>query len=157
MTKEVYLVLDNIRSTYNVGAIFRTADACGVSKIYLTGYTPAPVDDFHRVDKGITKTALGAEKVVSWEKVKSISSVLNRLKKDGVQIIALEQSENSVDYKKIKPKFPCAIILGEEVRGMKKAVLNKCDLIAEIPMRGEKESLNVSVATGVALFRILNV
>jgi len=157
MKKQAFLILYNIRSTYNVGAIFRTADACGISKIYLVGYTPAPIDQFGREDKSIAKTALGAEKNIAWEKVKTIAPLLAKLKKGGVQIIAIEQASNSIDYKKIKPKFPCAIILGEEVKGMTKTILDKCDVVAEIPMRGKKESLNVSVAGGVALFRILNI
>lgn len=157
MPKQVFLILHNIRSAYNVGAIFRTADACGIYKLYLTGYTPAPMDGFGRTDSGIAKTAIGAEKTILWEKIENISGVLKKLKKDGVQLIAIEQEKNSVDYKKVKPKFPCAFILGEEVKGMTKSLLAKCDVVAEIPMRGEKESLNVSVAAGVALFRMLNV
>jgi len=152
-----FLILYNIRSTYNVGAIFRTADACGISKIYLVGYTPAPIDQFGREDKSIAKTALGAEKNIPWEKVKTIALLLTKLKKSGTQIIAIEQSKNSVDYKKVQPKFPCVFILGEEVKGMTKAILDKCDMVAEIPMKGKKESLNVSVAAGVALFRMLGV
>jgi tRNA G18 (ribose-2'-O)-methylase SpoU len=157
MSKQVSLILHNLRSTYNVGAIFRTADACGVNMIYLTGYTPAPMDEFGRADSGIAKSALGAEKTVEWKKIKNIGTVLNKLKKEGVQIIAIEQATNSVDYKKVKPKFPCVFVLGEEVKGMTKSILNKCDVITEIPMKGKKESLNVSVATGVSLCRILNI
>ena len=155
--KKAFLVLNNIRSTYNVGAIFRTADACGISKIYLVGYTPAPVDQFGREDKSIAKTALGAEKNIAWEKVNTIAPLLAKLKKLGMQIIAIEQALNSIDYKKVKPKYPCAFILGEEVKGMSKSILKKCDVVAEIPMKGKKESLNVSVAAGVAIFRILNI
>jgi tRNA G18 (ribose-2'-O)-methylase SpoU len=157
MPKQSSLILYNIRSTYNVGAIFRTADACGIEKIYLVGYTPAPIDEFGRADTGIAKTALGAEENISWEKVKNIGTLINRLKKNNYQIIAVEQSENSVDYKKVKPVFPCAFILGEEVNGMPKTLLKKCDVVAEIKMLGDKESLNVSVAGGIALFRMLNV
>jgi len=157
MIKPVFLILDNIRSTYNVGAIFRTADACGVSKIYLTGYTPAPIDVFGREKGGIAKSALGAEKNIPWEKVENITFLLNRLKREGCQLIAIEQAKDSIDYKKVKPEYPCAFILGEEVNGMTKNILTKCDVIAEIPMRGKKESLNVSVSAGIALFRILGV
>lgn len=157
MKKETVLILHNIRSTYNVGAIFRTADAAGIAKIFLCGYTPAPVDEFNRVNPSIAKTALGAEKNIAWEKVTSITILINKLKKAGYQIVALEQAENSIDYKKIKPKFPAALVLGEEVSGLTPAILKTCDLVAEIPMRGKKESLNVSVAAGVALFRILGV
>lgn len=157
MDKPVFLVLHDIRSTYNVGAIFRTADACGITKIFLTGYTPAPIDQFGRANSGIAKSAIGAEKNIPWEKTNSILTLLNKLKKEGVQIIAIEQDKNSIDYKKVKPKFPCAFILGEEVNGLTKDIIAKCDLVAEIPMKGKKESLNVSVSAGVALYRILNI
>ncbi len=155
--KTSYLILHNVRSEYNVGSIFRTADGVGVSKIFLAGYTPAPIDKFGRPVKEISKTALGAEKTIPWEQEKNISKLLKNLKKQKFQIIAIEQAKNSVDYKKIKPKFPVAFILGNEVKGISKSVLNLCDVIAEIPMKGKKESLNVSVSAGVALFRILNV
>jgi 23S rRNA (guanosine2251-2'-O)-methyltransferase len=157
MSKQTYLILHDIRSAYNVGAIFRTADACGISEIYLTGYTPAPVDEFGRANSGIAKAALGAEKNILWQKAKMISVVLNKLKKEDVQIVAIEQDQKAVDYKKVKLKYPCAFILGEEVNGLTKQILNKCDLIAEIPMSGQKESLNVSVAAGVVLYRMLNI
>jgi tRNA G18 (ribose-2'-O)-methylase SpoU len=150
------LILHDIRSTHNVGSIFRTADAVGISKIYITGYTPAPTDRFNRPVHEITKVALGAEKNIPWEKV-SILDCIKTLKKGGFQIIAIEQDKNSVDYKKIKPKFPAAFVLGNEVGGISKDVLKLCDVVAEIPMIGGKESLNVSVAGGVALFRILNI
>lgn len=153
--KELYLILDNIRSTYNVGAIFRTADAAGVTKIYLSGVTPAPTDKFNRVNGSIAKTALGAELSVPWESVKTTASLIKKLQKSGVQVVSLEQDADSVDYKKFKPKFPCAIVLGEETIGIPKSILKLCDAIIEIPMRGSKESLNVSVATGVVLFQIL--
>lgn len=153
--KELYLILDNIRSTYNVGAILRTADGAGVSKVYLVGVTPAPTDKFGRTNSKITKAALGAEKSVAWESVKSLSALIKKLQKQGVQIIALEQDERSVDYKKFKPQWPCALILGEETGGIPKSILKSCDNIIEISMRGSKESLNVSVATGVAIFEFL--
>lgn len=130
---------------YNVGSIFRTADAAGVAKIYLTGYTPDPA----------SKTALSAEKYVPWEKYLDISRLISNLRKEKVQIIALEQSKNSRDYKKFRPRFPMALILGNEVRGISKNILKKCDKIIQIPMRGKKESLNVSVAAGIALFELI--
>jgi len=150
------VILHNIRSVYNVGAVFRTADAVGVSKIYLTGYTPAPLDRFGRERKDFAKSALGAEKVVTWEHLKQIGSVIRRLKKEGVEIIAVEQSKNSIDYKKFKPKRKTAFLFGNEVLGVSKVLLDKCDKIIEIPMRGEKESLNVSVSAGVVLFILLD-
>jgi tRNA G18 (ribose-2'-O)-methylase SpoU len=154
--KTVILVLLNIRSAQNVGSLFRTADAAGISKIYLVGYTPDPVDRFNRPRNDVAKAALGAEKTIPWEHVATIAPLLKRLKKEGIQTIAIEQSKNSIDYKKIKPQFPAAFILGNEVEGIPESVLSKVDVIAEIPMAGEKESLNVSVAGGIALFRMLN-
>lgn len=150
------LILPDIRSALNVGAIFRTADAVGISKIYLTGYTPRPTDQFGRVQKDISKSALGAETWIPWEYKKTTVPLLRSLKKDGFTIIAIEQSKNSVDYKKIKKIEKIAFIIGPEVEGLNQKILNECDYIAEIPMKGKKESLNVSVATGIALFRILD-
>ncbi|MDQ5950638.1 MAG: hypothetical protein QG585_580 [Patescibacteria group bacterium] len=155
--RNTVLILHNIRSNHNVGSIFRTADSVSVSKIFLTGYSATPLDRFNREVKEVSKTALGAEKSVSWEQVKSVTSLIKKLKKEGFQIIAIEQDEKSVDYKKLKVGTKTAFVLGNEVDGIEKKVLKLCDVIAEIPMRGKKESLNVSVATGVALFRILNI
>ena len=148
----IELILPDIRSTYNVGAIFRTADAIGVSKIYLVGITPAPVDKFGRPRNDIAKSALGAEKTIPWVSVLNILPLITKLKKEGFQIIAVEQSDTSIDYKKIKPGKKVAVILGNEVKGVSEKVLKKCDAVVEIPMRGEKESLNVSVSCGIALF-----
>ena len=156
-TQENILIIHDVRSTQNVGAMFRTADAAGISKIYLTGYTPAPVDRFGRKRKDVAKSALGAEEFVKWESKKSLPTLITKLKKEGFQIIAIEQAKNSIDYKKVKLQAKNAFILGTEVSGIPKNILKKCDVIAEIPMRGKKESLNVSVATGIALFRILNI
>jgi 23S rRNA (guanosine2251-2'-O)-methyltransferase len=150
------IILHNIRSVENVGAMFRTADAAGVNKIYLTGYTPAPVDRFGRKRPDLHKSALGAEDFVAWEAYKSISRVFSKLKKENYLIIGIEQAKNSVDYKKVKLKNKNAFIVGAEVTGIPKDVLKKCDIIAEIPMYGKKESLNVSVALGITLFGILN-
>jgi len=149
----VSLILYNLRSAHNVGAIFRTADAIGVSKIYLIGYTPAPTDQFGRVNKEIAKTALGAEKTIEWEQAEDILELIKKLKETSCQIVALEQTANSVDYKKVKLEKEVAIILGQEVEGIGLEILKECDMVAEIPMRGGKESLNVSVSAGVALFR----
>ena len=151
-----YIILPDIRSSHNVGSIFRTADACGIEKIFLVGYTPCPLDMFKRPNKEIGKTALGAEKTISWGHFDDIFEVIDLLKKEGVQIIAIEQDEKSVDYKTVLLKTKNAFLFGSEVEGVSKDILKKCDIIAEIPMVGEKESLNVSVSAGVALFRILN-
>jgi tRNA G18 (ribose-2'-O)-methylase SpoU len=156
---EAIVVLDNIRSTFNVGSIFRTADALGVKEIILGGTTPSPVDRFGRERADIAKVSLGAEKSVPWKYEKSVLPVLRKLKKAGYKIIAIEQAENSVDYKKIKlnKKDKVVFVMGAEVEGVDKKILKMADMITEIPMLGRKESLNVSVSFGVALFRILNV
>lgn len=151
---EICLALHNIRSCHNVGSIFRTADAVGVKKIFITGVTPAPIDRFGRQRKDISKVALRAEKSVKWEYVKDIENLIADMKKKEFQICALEQDKRSVDYREAKMEKKVLLILGEEVNGVPKEILDKCDQIIEIPMRGEKESLNVSVATGIVLFEI---
>jgi 23S rRNA (guanosine2251-2'-O)-methyltransferase len=159
MKKEVIVILDNIRSTFNVGSIFRTADALGIERIILGGTTPSPIDRFGRERKDIAKVSLGAEKSVSWVHEDNILTVIKKLKKDGYQIIAIEQSEKSVDYKKIKltKSAKVVFVMGAEVEGVSENILKISDIIAKIPMCGKKESLNVSVSFGVALFRILNI
>jgi 23S rRNA (guanosine2251-2'-O)-methyltransferase len=151
---ERVLILNDIRSVINVGAIFRTADAVGVTKIYLTGYTPGPLDRFNRKRRDFSKAALGSENSVKWERVEDVKECINRLQKEGFEVVALEQSENSIGYKDVEVKEKTSVIVGNEVSGVSKDVLDICDVIAEIPMVGEKESLNVSVATGVFLFRL---
>ena len=151
------LILHNIRSAYNVGAIFRTADAVGISKIYLCGYTPDPLDRFGRERSDIAKSALGAEKNVKWEHEDNLLKLMEKLKKSGVELVAIEQSEDSLDYKKYKAKKHTAFLLGNEVEGIPKDKLEKCDVVLEVPMKGRKESLNVSVCCGVVLFRVLEV
>ena len=163
MQQNNIVILHNIRSVQNVGAMFRTADAAGVDKIYLTGYTPTPLDRFGRIRKGMAKSALGAEKFVLWEQRKNIFPLLAKLKREKYFIIAIEQAKNSVDYKKVSarggPAYGWkkkAFIVRAEVTGIPKNILKKCNVIAEIPMRGRKESLNVSVALGIILFEMLN-
>lgn len=153
---DTVLVLVDIRSVHNVGAIFRTADAAGVAKIFCTGYTPTPKDRFGKVRQDIKKTALGAEETVVWESVPKAGVLLRRLKREGYVIVGLEQDARAVDYRKLKLKQKIALVVGNETEGLSRAVLSVCGAIVEIPMRGKKESLNVSVATGIALFRILD-
>lgn len=154
-------ILHDIRSVVNVGAIFRTCDAAGISKIYLTGITPTPLDRFGRTRGDMAKAALGAEKTVAWEFSREIEPVLEKLKKENYKIIAIEQSSSSVDYKKIKEKIKSAgsiaFLVGNEVDGLPVKILDCCDIVAEIPMKGQKESLNVSTAFGIAVFRILDI
>lgn len=152
------ILLDNIRSLANVGSIFRTADAAGVEKIYLCGITPQPVNRFGKIRPRLAKVSLGAEKNVPWEYYKSASRLIDKLKKDGYEILAVEQDKKSVPYHKSKvgsQKSKVALVFGNEVRGLSPAILKKCDKILEIPMRGKKESLNVSVAFGIIIFKLL--
>ncbi len=139
-----------------MGAMFRTADAVGINKIVLVGITPAPIDRFGRARADLAKAALGAEKTMPWQAVATIAEALEPLRAEGFQIISLEQADNSVDYKKVSVADRVAIIVGNEVDGVSAEALALSDVVAEIPMAGDKESLNVSVATGVALFRILD-
>ena len=156
--RKIYLLLDNIRSVHNVGSIFRTAETLGISKIYCVGTTPVPIDRFGRKRKDFAKVSLGAENMVDWEYVEEsrVAGLIERLKIERFQVIALEQAKNSIDYKKIKAKGKTLIILGNEVDGVSKKLLKLADTIAEIPMKGKKESLNVSVAAGIFLFRLLD-
>lgn len=151
-------VLDNIRSVHNVGSIFRTADGAGFEEIYLCGVTPTPIDRFGKIRGDFAKTALGAEKKVGWKYVPSTARVLNTLKKEGWYIIALEQTRGSVSYRKVKiskkQKEKTALVVGNEVEGISKSVLKYADTIMEIPMRGKKESLNVSVSFGIAAYAL---
>ena len=147
------VILHNIRSAENVGAMFRTCDAAGIKKIYLTGYTPAPIDRFGRKRKDIAKSALGAEEFVAWESKKGLPALIRRLRRENFQVIAIEQDKKSIDYRKVKLQKRNAFIVGAEVTGVPKNILKTCDIIAEISIHGQKESLNVSVALGVVLFR----
>ena len=156
---KIALILYNIRSVYNVASIYRTADGAGVAKIYLVGVTPTPMDRFGKFRADFSKVALGAEKTVEWEHFKNFGAVYKKLKVDGCEILAVEQDKRSVMYHKWKPRRSgrgknqgIALILGEETKGLPKSVLDKCDQILEIPMRGKKESLNVSVAAGIVLY-----
>jgi 23S rRNA (guanosine2251-2'-O)-methyltransferase len=157
---KIVVILNNIRSNENVGSIFRTADAVGVSKIILCGYTPALTDRFGRENKGLTKASLGAEKYVEWEKAGTLAGAIKKLK-DGkierLKIIGIEQSENSLNYKKIKnlKTKNLVLVFGNEVEGLSKQDLKLCDIVAELPMRGRKESLNVSVCAGIVLYSLL--
>lgn len=153
---QVFVILHNIRSAENVGAIFRTADAAGVKKIFLTGYTPLPIDRFGRIQSKIHKTALGAETHVPWEHVSSVAALIRLLSKEGTGVVAVEQDKKAKDYKRFPLKRPTAFLFGNEVRGISKQLLRQCSAVIEIPMRGKKESLNVSVSAGVILFRALD-
>lgn len=146
---ELILLAHNIRSTYNVGSFFRTADGAGVCKIVLSGYTARPPH------KGIDKVALGADTMVPWEYIKTPGPWLRRMKLRGYTIAALEQASGSHSLFQWKPDFPLILIVGNEVRGVSPAVQSLCDVTLEIPMHGQKESLNVATAMGVAVYSLL--
>jgi len=148
MKRDIIVIAHNIRSLHNVGAIFRTADAFGVKKIYLTGYTGTPPR------QEIAKVSLGAENVVPWEYYKQPTSVIKQLKREGVRIVACEQTPSSISLPDFHIPDRVAIILGNEVRGVSKTLCQQADQIVSIPMFGKKESLNVSVACGVALYAL---
>lgn len=158
MKKEFNLILHNVRSALNVGAIFRTADGCGVNHIYLTGYTPTPPDGSRpfttKPERKLIKTALGAHEFVSWSKVENVNDVFDDLKNKDFQIVALEQGEGSIDYQDFKPGSSLALVLGNEPEGIDEETLAKCDIMIDIPMKGQKKSLNVSVAAGIAMYEI---
>jgi len=157
---EIVVIAHNIRSTHNIGAIFRTCEGFGVSKIIISGYSPYPKlpNDTrlpHLVEKltdQIHKSALGAEAMVPFEYMKKVDFGL--LKKLGFMIVGLEQDDRSIMIKKFKSPPKIALILGEEVHGLTDDIRNQCDGLLEIPMSGKKESFNVSVAAGIALFAL---
>lgn len=159
---QLAVIAHDIRSVHNVGSIFRTADAAGVTKIFLCGITPAPLDRFKEVRADFAKVALGAENYIPWEYARTTGEVIKRLKKDGYEIFALEQSKRSVPYYEEAARLArvdwrgtdvrVAIILGNEVQGLPPAILRAVDRILEIPMMGKKESLNVAVAFGIVAF-----
>ncbi|HUZ93175.1 MAG TPA: TrmH family RNA methyltransferase [Candidatus Paceibacterota bacterium] len=153
----IIVVLHNIRSLHNVGSIFRTADAAGISKLYLCGVTPSPVDRFGKFIPQFAKVSLGAEAYVPWEKAKSAAAVIAKLKKDGYRIFAIEQAKGAVPYNEsriTKNESRVALVFGNEVNGLPQSVLRHADKILEIPMHGRKESLNVSVAFGIVAFAL---
>ena len=143
-----YLILPDIRSCHNVGAMFRTADAFGIDKLFLVGYTP------HPPKPQIDKVSLGAEKWMPWEGRDDLKKLIKELKKEKFKIIGLEKVKKSVDIEdlELKSSDNIVLIVGNEVEGIKNDVLKLCDHVAFIPMFGKKESLNVSVAAGVAMY-----
>jgi tRNA G18 (ribose-2'-O)-methylase SpoU len=148
----VYVLLNSIRSNYNVGSIFRTSDGAMIEKLYLCGYTP------HPPKKEILKTALGAVDSVNWEYVNDPKEVILKLKEQGVKICALELTESSFEYYKLEESsFPLCLVVGNEITGVSQDLLDLCDLSIEIPQYGIKQSLNVAVAYGIAIFDLRKV
>lgn len=148
MPRHIRLLAHNIRSLWNVGSFFRTADAFAVEKVYLTGYTGTPPR------KEISKTSLGADEWLPWEHAEDPATVLRALKADGWTIVALELTPDAVDINVYEPPDKLCLVLGHEVTGVSDELIDLCDVALQIPMLGKKESLNVAVATGVALHRL---
>ncbi len=148
----VYVVLNSIRSTYNVGSIFRTSDGVMIEKLYLCGFTPSPPK------KDILKTALGATQSVSWEYVKDAKEVVLKLKSEGIKICALELTSRTIPYHAVtKNESPLCVIVGNEITGVSQELIDLCDFSIEIPQYGIKQSLNVAVAYGIAIYEMRKV
>ena len=143
------LLLDNVRSMYNVGAFFRTADGAGIERLYLSGITPPPQK------RGVAKTALGAEQTVSWERTDDPAGLLRDLAARGHQIAAIETSVHSVDLFDWRPAFPVCLVFGHEVDGIQPEIVRLCEVHIRIPMLGTKHSLNVATAAGVVMYELL--
>ncbi len=145
-----YVVLENVRSMYNVGSAFRTSDACLVSQLFLTGYTASPPR------KEISKTALGAEEWVPWKQDKDTVKLIKEIKQTkNIQLVAVEQTVQSVRYTDFSFAFPVCLVFGNEILGIAKETLKFCDAAIYIPMLGAKESLNVATAYGIVLYEVL--
>lgn len=145
----IYLVLDRIIDTYNTGSLFRLADAIAAEKMYLCGDMEYPPNS------RIHKAAVGTEAWVPWEKGSSTLNTVKELKKKGVQIIVVEQHLQATSYKLLAPKFPCAIVVGNETGGIEKKVLNEADIIVELPMYGINKSFNVWGSATIVAYKIL--
>jgi len=145
-------VLNNIRSLYNVGSIFRTADGIGIEKLWLCGITGTPESERERIEK----TALGAEKTVPWEHRSETLPLLRELRQNGYQVVLLEQTHQSVPYQEFIPRFPVCLVLGNEINGVSDEHLSLCDAAIEIEMAGLKNSLNVTVAFGIIAYHLRN-
>ncbi len=150
----ISVILHNIRSAHNVGSIFRTADGAGVSKIFLTGYTPTPQDRFGRENVQILKTSLGATKTTPYENVPDIHTCIHNLKESGHTVIAVEQTLRARVYDTYQVPEKSVFVFGNEITGIEPEVLELSDVQIHIPMHGSKESLNVSVCAGIILFHI---
>jgi tRNA G18 (ribose-2'-O)-methylase SpoU len=150
----VIVVLDNVRSLYNTGAFFRSADACGVEKLVLCGITPRP-DQGRRQQKSIAKTALGAETAVPWEHEAETAVAVTKAAAAGYQVAAIETSENAIDLYSWEPQWPVCLVFGHETDGVERTVASRIDTHVRIPMFGVKRSLNVATAGGVVLYELL--
>lgn len=148
--RKICLLAHNVRSLWNVGSFFRTGDAFAVEKIYLTGYTG------HPPRKEITKTALGAEESVPWEHSRDPLPIVEQLQKQGWSIVALELTDTAIDLQDFTPTEKICLVVGHELSGVPQDILERADSVIKIPMLGQKESLNVAVAAGIALHHLRN-
>jgi tRNA G18 (ribose-2'-O)-methylase SpoU len=146
----IYALLDNVRSLYNVGSIFRTADGVRLNKLFLTGITGYPPRS------EIEKTALGSVESVPWEYNDNPVAVLERLKNEGIKIVVLEHTSQSIPFQKVKYQFPTCLVIGNEVFGVHDDIIEVADEAVEIPMFGCKQSLNVTIAFGIVIYEILS-
>ena len=145
----IIAVLENVRSAYNVGSVFRTADAFLIEAIYITGYTAKPPH------KEIKKTALGAEETVDWKHFVNAAEAVQALKQEGYKVFAVEQVENSISLEKFDTAGMIAVIFGNEVSGVEQSTIALCDGTIEIPQLGMKHSLNIATAVGVVLWELV--
>ena len=142
----IAILLENIRSMHNVGAFFRTGDGAGIEKIFFTGYTATPPRE------EITKVALGAEEYIPWEQIADPLQAITTIREQGYRIVAVEQTDTSVDIGSLSYDQPICFVFGHETTGVSQEILAACDVAVEVPMFGKKESLNVSVCAGIVLF-----
>lgn len=160
--RNIVVIAHNLRSTHNVGSLLRTADGLGISKVFLTGYTPYSLQDndkrlphlARKIDRQISKTALGAERTMNWEHQADVTAVMATLQQQGYTVAAVEQSPNSASLPDYAPPEKIAIVLGREVDGLEPEILQLCDTVLEIPMFGSKESFNVVQAAAMALYQL---
>ena len=153
----IYTICDNIRSLYNVGAIFRTSDAANITKLYLCGITgyPKENDPYWFQTKRIEKTALGANKNVKWAYNKNCESIIKNLISKNIKIYVLENTPSAEYYTKVQYQFPCALVVGHEIKGVDNKIIKYADKVIKIPMYGIKTSLNVEAAYAIAVFELL--
>ncbi len=147
------VILLDVRSSYNVGAAFRTCEGAGVGMLYLAGYTPHPIDRFGREVGEIKKTSLGASAMVPWQAAANIEALILKLQAQGVTVVAVEQTPQSISLYDFMPPESVAYMFGNEITGIPPEVVALCDRVIQIPMCGKKESLNVSVTVGITLFQ----
>jgi|TARA_B110000263_G_scaffold230567_1_gene225196 23S rRNA (guanosine2251-2'-O)-methyltransferase len=149
--KPIVIILDNVRSSHNVGSIFRTSDAFLIKKIILCGITPTPPSN------DIRKSALGSTDSVDWEYQQDTNDAIDQLKKDGHYIVGVEQVEKATNIRDFQNNKPLVLIFGHEVNGVAQETINKCDEIIEIPQFGTKHSLNISVSAGIVIWKISDI